>query len=201
MSFMLILALLPLLVVYPFKDFFTGVASDQDIVLEGVCFLVTASMLFIADHMVRGKKEMGEIRVRDSLLVGGFQCVALLPGVSRSGSTISGGLISGMTRETAVQFSFILGIPAILGGAVSEIGDVSASDLTTIGIAPIIVGFIVAAVVGFLSIKMVQWLIKSDKFKIFYWYTGILGILTVVTGIVEHIVGQNIVSYIGGLLA
>lgn len=201
MIFMLILALLPLLVVYPFKDFFTGVASDQDIVLEGVCFLVTASMLFIADHMVRGKKEMGEIRVRDSLLVGGFQCVALLPGVSRSGSTISGGLISGMTRETAVQFSFILGIPAILGGAVSEIGDVSASDLTTIGIAPIIVGFIVAAVVGFLSIKMVQWLIKSDKFKIFYWYTGILGILTVVTGVVEHIVGQNIVSYIGGLLA
>ncbi len=200
MIFMLIIALLPLLIFYPFNEFFTGLAGDGDILVEGVCFLVTAGMLFIADHVVQGNKTMGEIRVRDSLLVGTFQGVALLPGVSRSGSTISGAMISGVNRETAVQFSFLLGIPAIIGGAVFEIKDVAPGDIEAIGIMPIVIGFVVAAVVGFLSIKMVQWLIKSDKFKIFYWYTGILGVLTIIMGIIEHITGRNIAAYIGSFL-
>ncbi len=194
MLVMLILACVPMIFVLVFKDFYTGIAADDDIVAEGVCFLITAVLLFIADRCTKGHKGPGDIKPRDGLIVGLLQAVAPLPGVSRSGSTIAGGLIAGLDRETAVQFSFILGIPAILGGSLSEILDVTPADLS-IGIGSILIGVIVSAVVGFLAIKLVNWLIKSDKFRIFMIYTAILGILVVGIGIFEHVVGMNIVQY------
>ncbi len=186
MIFMLIISCAMLLPFYIFKDFFTGVASDHDIVLEGFCFLYTAAILYLSDRCVNGQKTYGEIRVRDAVRVGIFQGFALLPGVSRSGSTIAGGLFSGFTRETAVEYSFVLGIPPILLGGLLELKDYDPSA-GSVGIFSLIIGFVIAAVVGFLAIKMVKWLIHSDKFKYFAYYTGILGIVTVVVGTIEHI--------------
>ena len=128
--------------------------------------------------------------------MGAFQGVALLPGVSRSGSTISGGLFCGFERETAVQYSFILGIPAILGGCLLQVKD--AVDQKAMDIEPLnfAVGFIVSAIVGICAIKMVNWLVKSDKFKIFAVYTLILGVVVIGIGIFEHAVGMNLVDYL-----
>ncbi|MBC5787210.1 undecaprenyl-diphosphate phosphatase [Clostridium sp. NSJ-27] len=196
MIIMLIIALLPLIPVYFFKDFFTGVASDADIIVEGICFLYTATILFLSDRCGHGKKTIGQINTRNALTIGIFQCVALLPGVSRSGSTISAGLFCGLSRKTAVEFSFVLGIPAIIGGCLSEFGDLNAEGVASIGIAPMIIGFVVSAVVGFLAIKLVQWLINSDKFKIFAIYTAILGVIVLVLGIIEHVSGQTIMQMI-----
>lgn len=195
MLVMLVISCLPMILVLVLKDFYTALAADEDIIVEGICFLITAALLFTADHCVKGKKGPGEIKTRDALLVGALQAVAPLPGVSRSGSTIAGGLLSGMTRETAVQYSFILGIPAILGGSLSEVMDISAESME-IGLGIILLGVAVSAVVGFLSIKLVSWLIKSDKFQIFIWYTGILGVLTIAVGIFEKIVGMNLTQYL-----
>ena len=193
---MIIISILPLFIFYIFKDFFEGVSEDSDIIVEGICFLYTATILFFSDRCVKGNKKFGDITVKNAVTVGAFQGVALLPGVSRSGSTISGGLFCGFERETAVQYSFILGIPAILGGCLLQVKD--AVDQKAMDIEPLnfAVGFIVSAIVGICAIKMVNWLVKSDKFKIFAVYTLILGVVVIGIGIFEHAVGMNLVDYL-----
>lgn len=193
---MMIISLLMLIPFYIFKDFFEGVSEDSDIIVEGICFLYTATILFLSDRCVKGNKKFGDITVKNAVTVGAFQGVALLPGISRSGSTISGGLFCGFERETAVQYSFILGIPAILGGCLLQVKD--AVDQKAMDIEPLnfAVGFIVSAIVGICAIKMVNWLVKSDKFKIFAVYTLILGVVVIGIGIFEHAVGMNLVDYL-----
>ena len=193
---MMIISLLMLIPFYIFNDFFEGVSEDSDIIVEGICFLYTATILFLSDRCVKGNKKFGDITVKNAVTVGAFQGVALLPGVSRSGSTISGGLFCGFERETAVQYSFILGIPAILGGCLLQVKD--AVDQKAMDIEPLnfAVGFIVSAIVGICAIKMVNWLVKSDKFKIFAVYTLILGVVVIGIGIFEHAVGMNLVDYL-----
>ena len=193
---MMIISLLMLIPFYIFKDFFEGVSEDSDIIVEGICFLYTATILFLSDRCVKGNKKFGDITVKNAVTVGAFQGVALLPGVSRSGSTISGGLFCGFEMETAVQYSFILGIPAILGGCLLQVKD--AVDQKAMDIEPLnfAVGFIVSAIVGICAIKMVNWLVKSDKFKIFAVYTLILGVVVIGIGIFEHAVGMNLVDYL-----
>ena len=193
---MMIISLLMLIPFYIFKDFFEGVSEDSDIIVEGICFLYTATILFFSDRCVKGNKKFGDITVKNAVTVGAFQGVALLPGVSRSGSTISGGLFCGFERETAVQYSFILGIPAILGGCLLQVKD--AVDQKAMDIEPLnfAVGFIVSAIVGICAIKMVNWLVKSDKFKIFAVYTLILDVVVIGIGIFEHAVGMNLVDYL-----
>lgn len=188
MMFMVIIATLVLVPVYFFKDFFTSVEGDGDIIFEGCAFVFTAILLFLSDACVKGYKTGKDMTVKDAITVGLFQCVALFPGVSRSGSTVTAGLFCGLTRETAVTYSFILGIPAILGGSVLEIKDAVSSG-AQLDIVPLLIGFLTAAIVGFLSIKLVKLIIKHDKFKIFGIYTLILGLLCVGYGIFEAATG------------
>lgn len=196
---MLIISCAMLLPFYIFKDFFENVAQDKDILVEGLCFLYTSLILFLSDRCRKGNKKFENITVKDSVRVGLFQGVALLPGVSRSGSTISSGLFSGFSRETAVQYSFILGIPAILGGCLSEVVGAVKEPSTDFQAMNYIIGFVVAAIVGICAIKMVNWLVKSDKFKIFGVYTCILGLIVTAIGIFEHCSGMNIVDHIKDL--
>lgn len=191
MILMLIISCLMLVPFMFFKDFFSGFSEDSTILAEGICFLYTAAILMLSDKCLKGMKKPKDITVRDAVTVGFFQGIALLPGVSRSGSTISSGLFSGFTRETAVRYSFILGIPAILGGCLIEIKDAASSGFT-FEPAPYIIGFIVAAVVGTCAIKMVSWLVKTDKFKIFAYYTAALGAVVIVISIIEKIIGHTI---------
>lgn len=193
LMFMVIIATLILVPVYFFKEFFTSVEGDGDIIFEGCAFIFTAILLFLSDACVKGFKTGKDMTIKDALTVGLFQCVALFPGVSRSGSTTTAGLFCGLTRETAVTYSFILGIPAILGGSILELGD-AVSTGVEIDISLLIVGFCAAAVTGFLSIALVKLIIKNDKFKIFGVYTLILGILCVGYGIFE--LATNIHFYI-----
>lgn len=192
---MLVISLLMLIPFYIFKDYFEKVSEDSDIVIEGICFLYTSVILFISDRCVKGNKKFGDITVKNAVTVGTFQGIALLPGVSRSGSTISSGLFCGFERSTAVEYSFILGIPAILGGCLLQVKDAVEQKAMDINILNFAVGFITSAVVGICAIKMVNWLVKSDKFKVFAIYTFILGIIVTGIGIFEHSVGMNIVDY------
>jgi undecaprenyl-diphosphatase len=113
-----------------------------------------------------------------------MQGVALLPGVSRSGSTIAAGMLCGIKREDAVEYGFILGIPVIIAGALSEIMDAHAESVS-VEILPLILGGLVAAFVGYLSIKLIKLLVVSDKFRIFAYYTGILGLVVITVGLIE----------------
>ncbi len=191
---MMIMVIIATLILVPFvaiKDFFTSVTGDGDVIFEGCAFLFTSIVLFLSDACVKGLKTGKDMKVKDAIIVGLFQCVALFPGVSRSGSTISAGLFCGLTRETAAAFSFILGIPAILGSALLEGIDVVKSG-AEIEVLPLLIGASVAAVVGLLAIKLVQIIINNDKFKIFGIYTLVLGLVCIGIGIYENVSGTKI---------
>lgn len=181
---MLIVSILPLFIFYIFRNFFAGLASDNDIVVEGVAFLYTSAILFLADKSAHGSKKSGEMTAKNALTIGTFQGIALVPGISRSGSTIAAGMFCGLSREAAVEYSFVLGIPVILAGAVVQLGDLSATA-AAIDWLPLAIGFIVSAIAGFFAIKLVKWLVKTDKFKIFAYYTLALGIIVIIVGMIE----------------
>lgn len=195
MIMMIIISILPLFVFYIFKDIFESIANDSDILIEGFAFIYTGCLLLMSTKCMNGKKTAGDIKTKDALVVGFFQGIALVPGISRSGSTISSALFRGMKRETAIEYSFILGIPIIAAGALVEIlnGTSASSDINWL---PLLIGFVVSAIVGVFAIKLVRWLIKSDKFKIFGYYTLILGSIVIIIGIIEKISGSNIVDLI-----
>lgn len=195
MMFMVIIATLILVPVYFFKDFFTAREGDGDIIFEGLAFMFTAVLLFLSDKC-HGTKTGEQMKVKDAITVGLFQCVALFPGVSRSGSTTAAGLFCGLDKSTAVSFAFVLGIPAILGGSVLELGDALQSDVQLDWVA-LGIGFVVSAIVGFLAIKLVKWLLEKDRFKIFGVYTALLGVLCVLGGVWENVSGVTIASLFG----
>ncbi|GHU52387.1 undecaprenyl-diphosphatase [Clostridia bacterium] len=178
---MLCISLVVLIPFYFFKNFVEKISTDDDIIIEGFCFLYTAAILFLAEKWGKGQKQKSEITVKNALTVGVFQGIALLPGISRSGSTICGGLFSGFNRKLAIEYSFILGIPTILGGCILELKDMPKT--VDVEIAPFAIGFIVSLTVGLLSIKMLSWLLKSNKFIIFSIYTFLLGITVIVLGL------------------
>jgi undecaprenyl-diphosphatase len=193
MVLMLLVSLLPLLVLFFAKGFFSRLSGDNDIIVEGVCFLFTGSILFLADKSVKGYKTAVDMKPRDALRIGLFQGFAMFPGVSRSGSTISAGLMSGFSREFMVKFSFIMGIPTILGAAVTEF-----YDAYKIGIVfepvPMLIGVVTAAVVGLLAIKLIRFLVKTDRFGVFAYYTLALGIVVIVIGMIELFGGFSIAN-------
>lgn len=189
--FMFVISTAVLIPFYLCKGFFESFSEDTSIFAEGICFLYTSAILFMADRTQKGTKNITDVNAKDAITIGFFQSIALLPGVSRSGSTISAGIFSGLKREEAVSYSFILGIPAILGGCLVEVKDGLASE-TSISLVNYLIGFIVSAIVGLLAIKLVQWLMRSDKFKIFYIYTAILGIAVLGIAIAEMIIGHPI---------
>lgn len=197
MMFMVIIATIILVPFYFFESFFTGRQGDGDIVFEGVAFMFTALLLFLSDKFGHGTKQAEDMTVKDAVTVGLFQVAALFPGVSRSGSTTAGGLLSGLEKQTAVTFAFILGIPAILGGSVLELGDALKSDMELDWVM-LGIGFVIAAVVGILSIKLVSWLVRKDRYKIFGIYTAILGVICVGAGLWEHISGNSLATLITG---
>lgn len=184
MIIMLITATLPLIVLIPFKSVYDGIVQQGNLIILGICFLFTSTVLFLADRKDHGKKTIKEMKYGNAFFIGFFQALAIFPGISRSGSTISSSLISGFSKEFAVKFSFILGIPAILGGSLIEIKDALEVG-SNIEVLPMIVGFIAAALSGFLSIQAIAWLVKTDKYKVFAIYTLIVGLASVGIGLIK----------------
>ena len=117
------------------------------------------------------------------LIVGGMQLFAIVPGISRSGSTLCGGLFCGFDREFAVKFAFLLSIPAVLGAAVLELPDMFASGIDADLILPCVVGFFVSAIFGYLAIKTVQLLTKKRSLRWFGVYCAAVGVISIITSI------------------
>lgn len=203
MIYMLFLSCIPLLLVLPFKDTISGLSSDNSVLAEGVCFIGTALLLTLADGVVKGSKTAKNMTVVDAFGVGFAQMFATLPGISRSGSTISAGLLCGLTRSYAVAYSFILGMPAILAAGLLDLKDLLAGTGAAAQLEwlPALAGMAVAAVAGLLAIKLVNYIVKTDKFKIFAVYTFILGIGVTAVGIMEIFTGNAIQHWIISLLA
>lgn len=182
MIIMILVSLIPLFFVLPLKvqleELFLNVKA------VGFFLIITALLLYIADKIVKGKKTMNEAKVSDSLFVGIFQAIATLPGVSRSGATISAGLFRGFSREFAVEFSFIMSIPAILGANILTVKDAFKQSIDISSFFPMILGAVIAGVSGYFAIKLISYLVKKDKFGFFAYYCAIVGVIVIIAAFI-----------------
>lgn len=177
MTLLLILGTLPTVVVtLLFGDFIDRLFTGDFL---AVGFLITAVFLFMIDRGWGGRKKLRHISYIDAIVVGLVQAVAITPGISRSGSTILGGISRGFDRKSAANFSFLLSIPAIVGATVLEIGNIITGDTETYFLlsAPVIVGFFASMIAGYLAIKVMLRLIVSSKMKYFAYYLIVVSIL------------------------
>lgn len=145
----------------------------------GYCFMVTALLLYLGIRLGKAAPRPAH-STRDSLIIGTFQAIAILPGISRSGSTISGARMLGWTPQEAVTFSFMLAIPAILGGTVIELLQIikHSESITHISSIQYFLGFATSFGVGYYALRLLRSLASKQKFMYFVWYCLLLGIFT-----------------------
>ncbi len=151
----------------------------------GVLWIINGLIFLVSEKMVVRQKEFNEIKPKNAIIVGLFQLFAILPGISRSGMTITGGVFNGFERELAVRFSFILSIPAILGSvAVTLIKDFESIDLGS-NAGVLFAGVAASFISGLLAIKLLQYITKKDTFKSFAYYCIGLGVLAICFDIIK----------------
>ena len=171
----LVFATLPTIIIaLVFKDFFKG-TFDGGLLWLG--FLVTAIFMFVTDYACKHNYQYKPLTHKNAIIMGVFQGFAILPGISRSGSTISSALVQGVRRDQSSKFSFLMSIPAILGSLVVELFDTTKSTIS-IGFLPLIFGFFASAIFGYLAIKLMLKVIKKAKFLWFGIYLVILSAVT-----------------------
>ncbi|WP_417745501.1 undecaprenyl-diphosphate phosphatase [Rosistilla oblonga] len=147
--------------------------------IAGCMLLVTGGLLLLLKYLPTRDATYQSLSWRKAFEIGTFQAFALMPGISRSGSTIVGGRMLGLSNEDAVTFSFLLAIPAILGATVLEMKDLAQSDLTMDRMAPLLVGAVVAFLVGIFALR---WLIawsRRGRLHLFAWWCIPMGIGTI----------------------
>ena len=159
----------------------------EHIVLIAAALIIVALLMWLAEKVGKREKPLTRISFADSLVVGVAQSFALLPGVSRSGSTITAGLFRNMTREAAVRFSFLLSTPLIAGAALLKAYEVHKEGLPAGMQAPFLVGIAVSAIVGYATIA---WLIRYLQFntlRVFIIYRVVVGIVVIALAYVWHL--------------
>lgn len=176
---------IPLIVVATIPTGIIGLLYDefladnyQTLLIIGVTFIVGAALLFASKY---GKENQTQITYRKALVMGAAQGAASFPGVSRSGSTISGGLLQGVKREMVFKFSFLLSIPAIIGDLAVEAYLQRGTLAQGVGVNPIdlLVGLAITAVAGYLAIVLVKKLVLTKRFHYFAAYTFTLGVILI----------------------
>ena len=175
---MVILGTLPLAVILPIEDKVEALGASN--VFVGIALLVTGAILFVSDRMARGRKNARTATMTDALLVGCAQAVAVIPGLSRSGTTISAGMALGFDRTFAVRYSFLLSLPAVVGATLLKVIDVVKEGIDPALLPKYLLGMVVAGVVGYFSIRLVNLLAQKNKFGKFAYYCWIVGIVAIV---------------------
>lgn len=184
---LLLIAVIPLVPAALLSDYVELISSMPTVV--GAILILNGFLLFFSDKFAKGDKAMEDATPMNALAVGLCQVVAILPGLSRSGSTITGGLTQGFSRPLAVKFSFILSIPAILGAAVLELPDL-VKETAQGGVSgtlwlTYLAGALAAMLVGILAIKLVSWISEHATFKGFSYYCFTVGTVAIVWSLVK----------------
>jgi undecaprenyl-diphosphatase len=156
-----------------FKDFFIGLFDNLTVV--SLMLLITGCLLFLSERLRRGGRREEQLNWTDALLVGTVQGGAIIPGISRSGSTIAALLLKGVDGETAARFSFLLALPAVFGAALLSLADLQGLD--TAALPSYLAGMLVAFVSGLLSIHLLLAVVRRRRlfaFAIYCWLAGTL---------------------------
>lgn len=152
-------------------------AAFRSLITIALASIVMASLLALAEKVSHPKRNFDDLSIRDGILMGIAQCLALIPGVSRSGSTITAGLFLNLERATAARFSFLLGIPAITLAGLVELKGVFDADLNISSLLPLIIGLISSGIFSYLSIAWLIHYLQRQSTWIFVWYRLAFGVI------------------------
>ncbi len=151
----------------------------SSLIIPGIGLLITGSLLLISLKFENGTRNEGDLPYKKGFVVGIAQGLAVIPGISRSGSTMVAGLASGMERQFAVKYSFIMSLPAVLGAAVLKLNDMSTMSLASNTLFAYLLGTVASAVVGYLCIRLLLDIIRKKKLHYFAYYCYAVGILVI----------------------
>lgn len=180
MILLIIVGTLPLFAVLPLNDKVEALGGSS--LFVSCALLVTGCILFVSDRMAKGRKTAKNATMVDVLLVGVAQGFATIPGLSRSGCTISAGMARGFDRKFAVRYSFLMSLPAVLGATLLKVVDVFGTEggVDTQRLPMYLLGMVIAGVVGYFSIKLVNLLAAKGKFGAFAYYCWVAGLIALV---------------------
>ena len=179
---MLVFASVPTLLIYVAAkilfDEVDGFAVFDNGWFLGASFLLTALFLIICDYSSRSAlRRKSEVSFKSAVCMGLFQGIGMIPGISRSGSTITGGVLTGLRKDTAARFSFIMSAPAILGSLIMEGKDaLEEGYLNEIEVIPTLVGVVVAGIAGFIAIRFMLKIISTVPMGYFALYLAVIGV-------------------------
>lgn len=180
---LIILGTLPLFAILPIKDTVEGLKSSM--VFIGAALIVTGFLLFFSDRARKGRKDARSATVLDVLVVGVSQAIATVPGISRSGMTITTGCFVGFERRFAVRFSFLLSIPAVLGANILSLKDALTGGVDWSQLPVYLAGVVVAAVSGYLCIRLLKMIADKGRFGAFAYYCWAAGLATLILNAVK----------------
>ena len=179
---LIVVGTLPLFLVLPFRHKIESLNAIPWFI--GAALLVTGVLLFLADRMPRGRKTERDMTLWDAVFIGVAQGVATIPGLSRSGTTITAGMSRGLTREFAVKYSFLMSLLSVLGAVLLSLIDVLKDGIEP-GILPAcLTGMVVAGVTGYFSIKLLQKLVAKGRFGGFAYYCWGAGALSILLSLI-----------------
>lgn len=176
MILLIIVGTLPLFAILPIHK--KVQALGDSMVFIGMALVVTGFLLFACDLVHRGHKTERSATLLDALLVGVGQALATMPGVSRSGMTISAGCFLGFERSFAVRFSFLLSIPAVLGANILSLKDALEAGVDWAAVPVYLAGVVASAVVGYACIRLLKLIAQKGRFGGFAYYCWAVGLLT-----------------------
>ena len=179
---LIVTATLPLVLILPINDYIGELS--QSTVFVGIALILTGFILLVSDKMTPGSKTEKNMRFKDALIIGLCQCVATLPGLSRSGTTITAGIATGQNRSYAVKFSLLMSIPAVLGATLLELIKALKTGIDASLIPAYLFGMIAAMVSGVLAIGILKMIAKSKRFGGFAYYCWIVGALTIILSMI-----------------
>jgi len=159
----------------------------EHIILIAGALIVVALLMWLGEKISRMEKPLTHISLTDALIVGCAQAFALLPGVSRSGSTITAGLFRNMTREAAVRFSFLLSTPLIAGAALLKAHELRKEGIPAGMHTPLLVGILISAIVGYAAIAWLVRYLQSNSLKVFILYRIIVGVVVIALALFWHL--------------
>lgn len=173
---LIIVGTLPLFVMVPFRRFFSSLGDNMYFI--GGALIFTGILLFVSDRVRHGRKTEKTATLLDALLVGIGQAIALCPGISRSGMTITTGCFAGFERKFAVRFAFLLSIPAVIGANILSLKDAIDAGIDWASVPAYLVGVAVAAVSGYTCIRLLRYIADKGRFGAFAYYCWAVGALT-----------------------
>mgnify|MGYP003206735812 FL=1 len=180
---MIVVGTLPLFLVLPINDSVEQLYYITPFI--GVALLLTGCMLFVSDRMAPGRKTERNMRFRDALIIGLCQCVATIPGLSRSGTTITAGIATGLDRKFAMKYSFLLSLPAVLGAnLLSLIKAIGEEGVDASLIPAYLIGMLFAMLSGIAAILLMKLIAKKSKFGWFAYYCWGAGALTIILSLI-----------------